>query len=371
MTFQGTRSRRTGGWRGLALCALASLAAACSTTSTPADNTTDSRAPELDVAGLESFVRQEMAGTGVPGLSMALIRDGEIVYSGGFGVRNAQTGGAVTTDTLFEAASLSKPVFAYFAMLQVEKGVIELDRPLYEYLPHPDLPDDPRAQELTARMVLTHATGLPNWRSYTGGVLQFVFDPGTRYGYSGEGYEYLRRVLRYELGVDDDGLQAVFQAEVADEIGADFMSYTWDASIPERKTFGHRNGTPTDNDGHDMNFGAAYSLNTTAEDYARFLTALIRPDASRAGTVERLLAVQDTMPAEEGELHRSLGFQIKATAHGLRYDHFGDNGDFRSYCHFSLDSGDGVVLFGNSDALFSSGLARRIVEHLGEEWVYD
>lgn len=367
MTFQGTRRRvRPVGLTVIAIAAALSLAGACACL--PGE--TAPLGTDRDIAELEDFIHEEMAAAGVPGLSMAVIRDGAIVYSGAFGVTNTGTGERVTPETLFEAASLSKPLFAYFVMLQAEKGVLDLDRPLYEYLPHPDIHDDPRARELTARMVLAHASGLPNWRSDTGGELRLLFDPGARFGYSGEAYEYLKEVVKHLLGVNDDGLDALFQAEVADEIGAGFMRFTWDASIPERKAFGHRDGIPTDNDGHDMNFGAAYSLNTTAEDYARFLVALIRPEDRHAATVERLLTVQHDIPAEEGELHRSLGFPLKAAERGLRYYHSGNNGDFRAYCHFYLASGDGIVLFGNSDNVFSSNLAQRIVEYLGDEWFY-
>ncbi|MEH6663216.1 MAG: serine hydrolase domain-containing protein [Brevundimonas sp.] len=354
----------------LLAAALVGLLAACGTPPMPERGAHSLAAPQSEFAGLEAFIRQEMAATGVPGLSLAIIRDGEIVYHGAFGVREAGTGDPVTTDTLFEAASLSKPVFAYFVMLQAEQGLLDLDRPLHQYWPHPDLAGEVWSRQLTARMVLAHSSGLPNWRSDTGGELRFLFQPGTAYGYSGEAYEYLKDALKHVLDVDDDGLQALFDAQVTEHAGAGFVRFTWDDSIPARKAFGHRHGEPTDNDRHDHNFGASYSLNTTALDYARLLTVLLRPDAARAGAVERLLAIQSAMPAEAGELHRSLGFPVRLTGRGLRYFHSGNNGDFRAYCHFYPESGDGVVMFGNSDGVFASGLASRIVEYLGDEWFY-
>lgn len=362
-------SRRALSFGGLALAALGPLAlsAGCAGAREAAVRPAGRG---RDYAALFDFIPEDMERSGVPGLSLAVIEGGEIVHDGAYGVTNSETGAPVTRDTLFEAASLSKPLFAYFVLLQVEKGRLDLDRPLYEYWPHPELVDDPRHTGLTARMVLAHASGLPNWRSDTGGHLSFLFEPGTRYGYSGEAYEYLKDALKHRLGIDDEGLQALFDAEVAAPIGADFLRYTWDASIPRRKAFGHRDGIPTDNDRHDMNFGASYSLNTTVLDYARFLTALIETDGRRSGAVERLLAIQDNMPAEEGEMHRSLGFPVKAARRGLRYYHSGNNGDFRAYCHFYPASGDGIVLFGNSNTVFSSSLAQRIVESLGDEWFY-
>lgn len=367
MTFPGTRlrDRSVSRWA-VAAFALAGLIAGCS--SIPRESVDADDKP--DFAAMEELVRREMKAAEVPGLSLAIIRDGEVVYRGAFGVKSVETGEPITIETLFEAASLSKPVFAYFVMLQVDKGLLDLDRPLYEYLPNQSLVDDPRHEKLTARMVLAHASGLPNWRVDTGGELKLLFEPGTRFGYSGEGYEYLKQALKQVLDTDDDGLQALFDAEVSRVIGARFMKYTWDESIPSLKAFGHRKGVATDNHRHDRNFGASYSLHTTPLDYARFLSMLIRPDAGNAGTVERLLAIQYGLPHEDDELHRSLGFPVKMTEKGPRYYHSGNNGDFRAYCHFYPEQGDGIVLFGNSDNLFSSNLAKQIVEHLGDKWFY-
>ncbi|MCF7220725.1 serine hydrolase domain-containing protein [Marilutibacter chinensis] len=359
------RFRRIGRWMATA-CLLGALLPGHA--SPPQDRA--DRHEDPDFAGLERLIVREMESAGVPGLSMAVIRDGAIVYRGAFGVTNLETGEPITERTLFEAASLSKPVFAYFTMLQVDKGLLDLDRPLHEYLPHESLVPDPRHELLTARMVLAHASGLPNWRSETGGELKLLFEPGTRFGYSGEAYEYLKSVLGHILRTDDEGLQAHLKREVADPAGARYMQYTWDDAIPSLKAFGHRNGAVTDNDRHDRNFGAAYSLITTPSDYARFLIALMRPVGSNAAVVEDLLSLQTALPPERGEMHRSLGFPVKKTGKGFRYYHSGNNGDFRAYCHFYRDTGDGVVIFGNSDNLFTSDLAGHVVEYLGDRWFY-
>ncbi|WP_187287322.1 serine hydrolase domain-containing protein [Kangiella koreensis] len=324
----------------------------------------------VEIKELENFVSHRMEELNVPGLSLAVINDGEIVYQGAFGVKNRSTGEKLTNQTVFEAASLSKPLFAYFVMLQVKKGLIGLDEPLYQYHPNKNLLVDKRHQLITARMLLTHTSGLPNWRKHSGAELELSFMPGTQFQYSGEGYEYLRRVLQELLATDDDGLQMLLEEEAVEAIGSDFMKYNWDERIPSRKAFGHRNDVPTDNHKHDHNFGASYSLNTTAEDYAKFLVALMRPVPAKKEMVETFLKIQDQMPNEEGEMHRSLGFPVKQTEHGIRYYHSGNNGDFRAYCHFYKKRGFGVVLYSNSDKLFSSNLAEEIVEYLGDTWFY-
>lgn len=327
-------------------------------------------ANSVEIAKLDRFIEERMEALKVPGVSIVIVRDGKITYRGAFGVKNTLTGEKITNSTLFEAASLSKPFFAYFVMLQVQKGLIELDEPLYQYHPNKHLLIDSRHKQITARMLLTHTSGLVNWRKNAGDELEVLFTPGTQFQYSGEGYEYLRRVLQELLKVDDDGLQAIVEKEVVEAVGANFMKYTWNDEILSRKAFGHRNGSPTDNYKHDMNFGASYSLNTSAEDYAKFLIALMWPQAVNREVVDEFLAIQYQMPSEVGEMHRSLGFPVKKTEKGMRYYHSGNNGDFRAYCHFYKDKGYGIIMFGNSDNLFSSNLAREIVEYLDDTWFY-
>src|SRR6185295_2724162 len=107
-------------------------------------------------------------------------------------IADVTTGRPVDPRTIFEAASISKPIVALGALDLVRRGALSLDTPLDAYLPEPYLPVDRRASTITARMVLGHTTGFPNWRP-RGEPLALLRDPGTRFGYSGEGYVYLQR----------------------------------------------------------------------------------------------------------------------------------------------------------------------------------
>ncbi len=141
-------------------------------------------------ANLEKIVPRLMRDGDVSGLSVALIKNGEIVWHRGFGVKNAETKEPVGDDTVFEAASLSKTVFAYAVLKMVEDGKLDLDAALSEYLPAPYIENDARLNLITARRVLSHTTGFPNWRA-SGKPLQIYFTPGERFSYSGEGFIYL------------------------------------------------------------------------------------------------------------------------------------------------------------------------------------
>ena len=111
------------------------------------------------------------------------------------------TGMPVTEKTLFEAGSITKSVFAFAVMRLVERDILRLDQPLYELLPFEEVSHDERYRIITARHVLCHQTGLPNWAQRdSSGHFNLLFTPGTGFGYSGEGYEYLKRVIEHITG---------------------------------------------------------------------------------------------------------------------------------------------------------------------------
>ena len=110
-------------------------------------------------------------------------------------------------------------IFAFFVMKYVEEGRLDLDKPLYEYLPYPDIAYDDRYKKITARMVLSHRSGFPNWReNEKDKKLKIKFEPGTDYEYSGEGYQYLALVLKHIEKTDWNGLKASFQKKVVEPL---------------------------------------------------------------------------------------------------------------------------------------------------------
>ncbi len=170
----------------------------------------------------------------VPGLSIALIRDARVVWQRSFGVANSATNQPVIDDTIFEAASLSKPVFAYGVLRLVEKGKLDLDAPLVKYLPKPYVANDDRANLITARMVLTHTTGFPNWSINQ--PLKTQFKPGERFSYSGEGFVYLQKVVEHLTG---QLLDQVMRKEVFEPLGMTSSSYVWMDKYENLKATGH------------------------------------------------------------------------------------------------------------------------------------
>ena len=149
---------------------------------------------EMDIEGqstetqLEATVPCLLDKYNVPGAAVAIVRIGEIYYSNSWGKRRADKDTLINDQTLFPAASLTKPVFAYGVLMLVRDGKLDLDRPLSDYLEEPYIKGDNRINKITARMVLSHTSGFPNWRpGYWSGSpqpLTILFEPGTNFKYS-------------------------------------------------------------------------------------------------------------------------------------------------------------------------------------------
>src|SRR6185436_11052410 len=160
------------------------------------------------IAYLEKEIPSLLAAApATPGAAIALVADAKLLWSRGFGVKDRTTNAPVDADTVFEFGSVSKTVFAYAAMKACEKGIINLDTPLTKYTTDRLVVGDPRLDQITPRHVLSHTTGFQNWRSKSD-PLKIQFTPGSRWGYSGEGYWYLQSVLTQLTGhVDQNDCQ--------------------------------------------------------------------------------------------------------------------------------------------------------------------
>lgn len=324
----------------------------------------------VPVQEVETAIVDVLEQGAVPGLSCAILNDGKVVYHNGLGYKDAGAGTENDAETIFGAASFSKTVFAYLVLLLAEEGTLDLDRPLYEYMPKPlpeypayaDLAGDDRWKQLTARIVLSHSTGFPNWRFLTpDGKLRFLFAPGTRYGYSGEGIALLQRVVTEITGQD---LETLAQERVFQPLGMERTSYVWQAA------FEANHARPHDTYGRAKELqrrsepDAAGSMMTTAGDYARLLAAIQNAEGARKASMEEMLKPQieiDTpqmfAPLEAGRTDRyreiglawGLGWGLFDSEHGRAFFHTGHDLGWQNYTVTYADRGIGVVLMSNSD----------------------
>ena len=153
------------------------------------------------ITTLEERIPRLMEEFHVPGLSLALIEDAQIIWHRPFGFKDAAARTLVDDGTIFEAASMSKPVFAYAVLKLCERGVMNLDTPLTRYTSERPLKDDPRLDLITARHILSHTGGFQNWREEDHKPLSIHFTPGEKWMYSGEGYAYLLSVVTHLTGM--------------------------------------------------------------------------------------------------------------------------------------------------------------------------
>ncbi len=306
---------------------------------------------------LEKDVPELMKKDGVPGLSMAVIRDGKTTWVHGFGIKEAKTGQPVTVETVFEAASLSKPVFAYGVLKLVELGKLGLDVPLTTYLPKPYIPGDERLAKITARIVLSHRTGFPNWRG-DDGLLPIYFTPGERFSYSGEGYIYLQRVIEQITGkpLNEYMTEAVFTP-----LGMTSSSYVWRPDFDALTATGHDSGGKPTELWKPKEAGAASTLNTTAKDYALFVEAVLNGKGLKPATLHEMETPQIALDPEcricikhepkelSKNLFWGLGWGIQRKDGSDVLWHWGDNGSFKCFVMADPKTKSGVVMFANSE----------------------
>ena len=240
--------------------------------------------------------------------------------------------------TLFEAASITKPVFSFAVHRLSDRGAIDLDKPLYLYLPYPDIAYDERYKLMTARHVLTHRTGFPNWRSMNeDGKLNLRFTPGTDYNYSGEGFEYLKMVVEKITGKK---VEQVLQEEVIQPIGLYHTFFSKNDSLQRMVAYGHFDKLPSNNDLPESP-GMAYSMHTEAAIFTRFMLYLLEQKGLKPQTYDTIFQKHSEFHYDPGEekpkipTYMGESLEIRETPFGKSFGHGGNNGDFK--CQFESD----------------------------------
>ncbi|MEM6704753.1 MAG: serine hydrolase [Acidobacteriota bacterium] len=310
---------------------------------------TDPPALETSTARLEAKMPELLREGRVPGLSIAVLDGGKTAWTGAFGVRNAETQEPVEAETVFEAASLSKPVFAFAVLRLVERGELDLDRPLAELLPYPRLEQDERYRKITARHVMSHTSGLPNWG---GDPLQMNFAPGDRFNYSGEGFVFLQKTVEKLTGLT---LDEVVRREVFEPLEMTLSSYIWQERFEELAAARHGSRGQISPLRREETGNAAASLLTTAGDYARFLEAVLAPKLLTAkqrdlmlGRVTSLEGAWGSNAEAKAKLGWGLGWGLDPVGSGEAFWHWGDNGDAKAFVWVDPGTGRGFVYFANS-----------------------
>lgn len=294
------------------------------------------------------MVSELLDGRGVPGAVVGVVDADGVTRVVTAGTRGDGRG-PVDDDTVFAAASLSKPIFASGVMSLVDAGALELDRPLIDYVAEPYLADDEQAASITARMVLSHTTGFPNWRE--DGPLFLRWSPGTRWGYSGEGYAYLQQVVEQLAGVS---LDLYLADAVLGPFGMDDSSFVWHEEDEARVAVGHdRDGKLQPRSCASEAKAAAGGLYTTGPDYLRFLVHSL---AHRHRMFEPQARIDD-------DLAWGLGWGIEESDGARSIWQWGNNPGYKNFVIGRPADGQGVVVLTNGDrgALVYRDVVRRLL----------
>lgn len=290
--------------------------------------------------------------TSIPALSLAQLNGSDNPNIIALGHKSAKEKNAVDQNTIFSAASLSKPVVAYITLQLVHQNKFDLDRPLVKYFDYEDVAADPRHQQVTARHILSHTSGLPNWRP-RGKDLTFRQDPGLSFKYSGEGFVWLSKVL---ASLTEKKFETLAQEMVFQPLGMERTSYIWRDTLETNYALPHDKYAKPRRKYFPMQPNAAASLQTTAKDYALFLNALLDAKFISKPLQTEMFSPQVSIENYEKQGQKiswGLGVGIQEKADGLEFWHWGDNGTFKAYFTVSPSTKKGLVYFANS----SNGLS--------------
>jgi CubicO group peptidase (beta-lactamase class C family) len=349
--------------------ALSSFLFLVSFVSSSAQQSASRVAPSIDDSlreKLEAEIPRLMQEWRLPGLSISVIQDRETAWRRAFGVKSIDREAGVDDRTIFTAASLTKPVFAYAVLRMCDEGLLDLDRPLVTYAPkeyieerflgHPtELSGFNREwfSRITARMALSHSSGLQHFGLKR--PVELLFEPGTRFQYSSNGIEYLRYVVEHLTG---SRIDSVVERYVFRPLDMTHSSLSWRDEYALNAAAGHDEYGRTSGSIERFEEPTAQaSLYTNADDYGKFLSAVMTGEGLTEATFSSMVTPQIEIPPN---LYWGLGFGIEETNEGKGIWHWGDAGSYTSYFYGNLDRGTGFVYFSNShyglailDRLFS------------------
>ena len=306
----------------------------------------------FDKIGLTQYMHKYK----IPGMSIAVFQHGFPIAIQSFGEAVINEKELINNSTIFEAASLSKPVIAYGVLKLVEKKLLDLDTPIHKYLEKKDHLADPRFNKITTKMLLSHSSGLTN-KPGQQQPPKILFEPGTDFSYSGDGFEYLGKIIERLSG---QPYENYMQKNVFLPLGMKDSSYVHHQDTKKtNRTLGH------DKDSIHMESlmkkfkfkHPAFSLHTTIIDFANFTKNLFSNDYMLSMmTSEQIKTKKQTVfYSSESEAPFSqniswgLGWGVQNTYKGASFWQWGKNPGYRSYFSGFLDDKSAVVIFTNSD----------------------
>jgi CubicO group peptidase (beta-lactamase class C family) len=337
----------------------------------------------LAAGEIDATVSRLMRAAKVTGVGIAILNEGKIVYSKAYGFRDKEKQLPLTIDSVMSGASLTKVAFAYMVMQLVDEGVLNLDKPVYQYLPKPlpeyneykDLAGDDRCKKITARMTLDHTTGFPNWRWFEDDQkLKIHFEPGSRYAYSGEGLVLLQLVVET---ITKRPLEELMRERVFQPLGMTRTSMVWTSAFESDYANGYDEEDKSLGPQKRKRAGAAGSMLTTPADFATFMQAVLQGKGLSKKSKDEMLSPQIEIHSKHQfpplspettdenkpiRLSYGLGWGLYWTPHGKAFFKEGHDDGWRNYTVCFDDAKIGIVIMTNSSN--GEGIFKELLETL-------
>lgn len=307
----------------------------------------------------------------IVGLSMVIINNNKIVYENTFGTKDKRTHEKLDNQTVMYAASLTKPLFAYAFLQLIDQKIFNLDTPVYRYLKKPvaeydkwkDLANEPNFNKITARMLLSHSSGLPVVRFIYGNRLTLLAPPGEKFYYSNEGMNLLGFVVEEYTGKT---LETIIKESVYDKLNMTQTGMVWHPEFDKNFAFGYDMKGELIGAEKRTSARAAGSMVTTAHDYAQFIMQTIKQAGLSQNLYKQMLAPQIYLknlrgfgPARDSlttqndaiKLAWGLGWGMFQSKHGQAYFHAGNSEGWKNYCVVYPNKKMAVIILSNSDKI--------------------
>ncbi len=332
---------------------------------------------------IDGTVTRLMRAAEVTGVSISILNDAKVAFQKSYGFRDKGKSLPLTPDSVVSAASFSKVTFGYLAMKLVDGGILSLDKPVYEYLPKPlpeyrayqDLANDPRYKKITARMLLSHTCGFPNWRWFNKDrKLNINFEPGSRYAYSGEGIDLLQLVVET---ITKRPLQDLMQEHIFQPLGMTRTGMVWASSFESDFANGYDEWGRSLGPQRRSAANAAGSMQTTLGDFTRFMQAVMQGKGLRKETRDLMLSPQiqitsrHQFPSLENQttdenkairLSYGLGWGLYWSPYGKAFFKEGHDEGWRNYAVCFDEVKTAIVIMTNSSN--GEGIFKELLETL-------
>jgi CubicO group peptidase (beta-lactamase class C family) len=328
---------------------------------------------------IDAHAAEWLKESDVPSVAVAFIKDRTLAWTAVYGEQSP--GVAAIGKTLYNMASLTKPVTAETVLRLASAGKFSLDESMSSFWLDPDIKDDPWSKLLTPRLCLSHQTGFANWRRMTGGVLKIRWEPGTQTGYSGEGYNYVGGFVEKKMAKPFDALA---QEIVFDPIGMKETSYTEKAWYAGRLAVPHGPKAEKPVDLVAQAWNGADLLRTTIQDYAKFVVSVMHDEGLTSEiATERATLTRNRMKPEDlknlcstagkpGHCQvtagMGLGWEVETVNGENILDHNGSDWGVRTFVMFVPARGIGVVVFTNGEN--GEAVIKKVVEVLYPNRLY-